>query len=152
MIPPEITSEGVRPTPEVGVTAPGLAETVRLAEQYELIPMATSLPADRDSPVRAFLQLRSPRDAFLLESVEGGERLARYSLIGYDPVRTVTLHADRVVIRDARRGVREELCTDPLAVLARETLSRTVAPLDGVEARFTGGAVGWLAYELATCY
>ena len=134
------------------MTTPDLAETLRLAEQFHLIPISTSLPADADSPVRAFLQLRSPRDAFLLESVEGGEQLARYSMIGYEPVRTVTLHADRAVIRDARRGVREERCDDPLAVLGRETMSRTVAPLDGGEARFSGGAVGWLGYELATCY
>src|SRR5690554_7337982 len=62
-----------------------LTEVIRLAKEHNLIPIARTLMADTETPIRVFQQLyREPR-AFLLESVEGGVKWARYSFIGTDP-------------------------------------------------------------------
>src|SRR5690554_5993309 len=65
--------------------SPELTEVIRLAKEYNLIPIARTLMADTETPIRVFQHLyREPR-AFLLESVEGGVKWARYSFIGTDP-------------------------------------------------------------------
>jgi anthranilate synthase component 1 len=130
---------------------PSLDEVRALARDHDLVPVVSELLADCDTPVSAFLRLRFGEGAFLLESVEGGERLARYSFLGGEPLLTITLDAGVAVIRD-ENGERSEAYTDPLAVVENETRRRSVAPLQGVEARFLGGAIGFLAYEAATCF
>ena len=105
------------------------------------------IAADLDTPVSAYLKLRQFEPRFLLESVEGGERLARYSFLGFGSGPTLELHADRLVV-DGEAGRRPESGSAWLEVL-RETLSRTpeLSPnIDGVP--FSGGLVGASGYDL----
>ena len=101
-----------------------------LAREHALIPVYREVLADMLTPVRAYTLLCPPGEpGFLLESVEGGERLARYSFIGFQP-RALELGDG-----------------NPLAALAAVAAEKT-APVKGVP-RFHGGAVGYLGYETA---
>src|SRR5207248_3229631 len=109
---------------------PGAEEAREYARSYSLVPVHRELLADLLTPVRAY-QLLCPagEPGFLLESVEGGERLARYSFVGYRPQPF-----------DVGAG-------DPLQAL-REVAATSVAPAPGLPG-FIGGAVGYLGYEVA---
>jgi len=100
-----------------------------------LVPVCRDIVADLETPVSAFLKINRDGYSFLLESVEGGERVARYSFIGTDPYRVLT--------------TRGEDGTDPFLSLARELEKYNVVPVDGLP-RFCGGAVGYLSYETVT--
>jgi anthranilate synthase component I len=101
-----------------------------LAKDHALIPVFREVLADMLTPVRAYTLLCPPgTPGFLLESVEGGERLARYSFIGFEP-KPLDL-----------------VPNDPLAAL-RAVAAEVTAPVKGVP-RFHGGAVGYLGYETA---
>jgi anthranilate synthase component I len=109
---------------------PSRDEARALASEYRLIPVYREVLADMLTPVRAYSLLCPPGEpGFLLESVEGGERLARYSFIGAD--------ARQLELGNA----------NPLEALAAVAGEET-APLKGVP-RFHGGAVGYLGYETA---
>ena len=109
---------------------PSEQEAHRLAGEHPLIPLHRDLLADMLTPVRAYSLLCPPGSrGFLLESVEGGERLARYSFIGYRPQPF-----------EVGEG-------DPLPALA-SVAAEKVAPLPGLP-RFKGGVVGFLGYETA---
>jgi anthranilate synthase component 1 len=109
---------------------PTREEARALAERHALIPVYREVLADMLTPVRAYTLLCPPgTPGFLLESVEGGERLARYSFIGSEP-KALELDID-----------------DPLAAL-RAVAAESTAPVKGVP-RFHGGAVGYLGYETA---
>ncbi|MBL7165997.1 MAG: anthranilate synthase component I [Dehalococcoidales bacterium] len=100
-----------------------------------LVPVCREIVADLETPVSAFLKINRDGYSFLLESVEGGERVARYSFIGTDPYRVLT--------------TRGEDGTDPLLPLAGELEKYKVVPVNGLP-RFCGGAVGYLSYETVT--
>ncbi|HET6309936.1 MAG TPA: anthranilate synthase component I [Candidatus Nitrosotalea sp.] len=109
---------------------PTREEARALARDHALIPVYREVLADMLTPVRAYTLLCPPgTPGFLLESVEGGERLARYSFIGSEP-KPLELDID-----------------DPLAAL-RAVAAESTAPVKGVP-RFHGGAVGYLGYETA---
>ena len=116
----------------------------RLSDKGGWVPVYRELPGDLLTPVSAFLALSSrSRRAFLLESVIGGERLARYSFIGRDPVDTVEARADGVVsLRDGRV---ERMPGDLLGAV-RARLGPVAVEVPGLP-RFTGGAVGYLTYD-----
>ena len=104
------------------------------------------LPADLETPVSVYLKLTdgATRQGFLLESVEGGMRIARYSFIGSDPLYSITLRDGRI------EGLGDESFPDsyddPLDSLGA-ILSRFASEDQGDLPRFTGGAVGYLGYE-----
>ena len=118
---------------------PTLDQTRALATQGNLAPVYREVPADLETPVSAFLKVARGRHSFLLESVEGGERLARYSFIGTEPYR---------VLRSGSNAARNEEPGDPLAQIEQELSRFKVAPVEGLP-RFHGGAVGYLGYEVA---
>ena len=64
---------------------PSLKEFLKLTDYYNVIPVYKEIPADLDTPVSSFLKLQKDDYAFLLESVEGGENVARYSFLGTKP-------------------------------------------------------------------
>ncbi|HEY6378891.1 MAG TPA: anthranilate synthase component I [Candidatus Dormibacteraeota bacterium] len=131
---------------------PSLDAVRALAREHELVPVVAELLADCDTPVSAFLRLGVARGAFLLESVEGGERLARYSFIGAEPMATLTLNRGVATTAHADGGAFDRPYTDPLAVLEEEVSRWRVAPLEAFDAPLLGGAVGFLSYEAATCF
>jgi anthranilate synthase component 1 len=120
---------------------PTFAELQALAAEHErgLAPISVELLADTLTPVSVFMLLTAGVDgpAFLLESVEGGEQMGRYSFIGVEPSDGVALRADR---------------GDPLEQIGK--LANSDEPYIATHnlPRFTGGAVGWLGWEAATAF
>ena len=113
---------------------PTIEEVKNLAREGDLIPIWKEVPADLETPTSAFLKISKSQYCFLLESIEGGERLARYSFIGSGPYKVVTFNKD-----DAG---------DPLEAIARELKRYRPVNIPGLP-RFSGGAVGYLSYEVA---
>lgn len=121
-----------------------------------LSPVWREVAADLDTPVSAYLKLASGRYGYLLESVEGGERLARYSFVGADPYLVVRVRngvATHRWLAGPRAGtVQRAPCADPLVAVRAELERRPVAPSPPGLPRFLGGAVGYLSYEVAARY
>lgn len=107
------------------------------AQGYNLIPIYREVQADLETPVSAFLKIARGPYSFLLESVEGGERQARYTFMGTEPYR---------ILRTGPGTDEGEI--DPLTRIESELGSYAVGSLPGLP-RFTGGAIGYLAYECA---
>ena len=118
------------------------------AKRGNVVAVVRRVLADLQTPVGAFLRVASgARYAFLLESIEGGERVARYTFLGANPEMVVRgVGNDTVIERDSGREVRQGVrATD----FAREHFrDRELARRSGL-APFAGGAVGYLAYEAA---
>lgn len=106
------------------------------------------VPADLETPVSLYLKLRGQGASFLLESVEGGERIARYSFIGIQPRAEYILRDGQVEINAGgeRRLVTLEPGCDPTRFLQEELARFPVERLPGAP-RFTGGLIGYLGYE-----
>jgi anthranilate synthase component I len=116
----------------------------RLSAAGGSVPVYREIPGDLQTPVSAFLAIGAGRErAFLLESVIGGERLARYSFLGREPEVMLSAGKDGVVVRDAA-GTRVE--DGGLLSVLRAQLGPPAAEIAGLP-RFTGGAVGYLAYD-----
>ena len=113
---------------------PTLEEIKKLKGRGNLVAVSRELMADLETPVSAFLKIQRGGSSFLLESVEGGQRMARYSFIGTEP--------SRVIIADATSQ------TDPLVIVEQALKDRHIVPQPGLP-RFSGGAVGYLSYEAA---
>lgn len=113
---------------------PTLEEIKKLKGRGNLAAVSRKLMADLETPVSAFLKIQRGGPSFLLESVEGGQRMARYSFIGTEP--------RRVIITDATSQ------TDPLVIVEQALKDRHIVPQPGLP-RFSGGAVGYLSYEAA---
>ena len=125
---------------------PGCDEIVKLASEYSTIPVCREIYADMTTPIALLrrLQARSKR-FFLLESVEGGEKWARYSFLGYDPILRATCKNGTVKFEGVQN--RTVQTDKPLDVL-REVLAGYRAPrIEGLPP-FTGGFVGYFAYAM----
>ena len=122
-----------------------------LAREGNLIPVYREILADLDTPVSAFLKLDDVGDAFLLESVEGGEKWARYSFLGTAPSRVLIARGDTV--QDGPPGGPFATRTTADALGEARTLLATYrpVPLPGLP-RFTGGLVGFLGYDLVRSF
>ena len=103
-----------------------------VAADYNVIPVTETFIADTETPVSAFLKLRGSGPSFLLESAEQGQRVGRWSFIGYKP----------------RKVVRWSLADggDPYALAAAEIAQYRQAPTEE-PIPFTGGAVGFFGYD-----
>ena len=110
---------------------PSKAEFVKLAQQGNLIPVYAEVLADAETPVSAYQKLQKTGPSFLLESVEGGENIGRYSFLGANP---------RTVIRVAKGDA------DALRSVEAEMAKFRPVTVPGLP-RFIGGAVGFLGYE-----
>jgi anthranilate synthase component 1 len=113
-----------------------------------LIPVVRRVPADTETPVSTYLKLARGPWSFLFESVEGGTRWSRYSLVGFDPFLIIKIEGDRAVIRT---GTGQELSDDPIAAL-RRILDVYEMPRFPELARLTGGLVGYLGYGAARLF
>ncbi len=120
---------------------PGPARYESLLRQGNLVPISCEVVADLETPISAFLKLRDLPRAFLLESVEGGERLARYSFLGASPRLVVTYQGGQV-------RVGERVQPGPLLPSLRELLQPYRPVRDPDLPRFFGGLVGYLGYDL----
>jgi len=125
---------------------PSREEFCSLSRSYNLIPVYREIIADTDTPVSCLAKLGLGPVAFLLESVEGGERLGRYSFLGSSALCTFRTFGNRVdlVFPDGRRV--QERVDDPLARLQQLLAAYRPAPVPGLP-RFYGGAVGYVGYD-----
>jgi anthranilate synthase component 1 len=125
---------------------PSLNEFRKLAKTGNLIPVYVDLTADFETPVSVYTKLRARGPAYLLESIEGGSQLYRYSFIGGQPIAELRADASGVTWQEGNRKESHPANTDPLALL-REKMSRyRPVEVNGMP-RFLGGAVGYLGYE-----
>ena len=118
-----------------------------LAREASPVPVSREVLADLDTPVSAFLKLARDRHAFLLESVEGGERWARYSFLGFADGRRIVAHPDRVEVLEGDAVLRTLEGGDPTRVLREEMEGHRAVELPGLP-RFYGGWVGYLSYDV----
>jgi anthranilate synthase component I len=131
---------------------------LKLAEQGNLIPVTRRLLADFETPLSAYRKIRGQGESFLLESVEGGEHVGRYSFVGCNPRAVIRQMGNRVEVLEGGRLVGEftisreptaepEKCVkDGLEVVER-VMSRFRPVAGRGLPRFTGGAVGFIGYE-----
>ena len=138
--------------------SPTLEEFTQLATQGNLVPVARRLLADVETPLSAYRKIRGQGESFLLESVEGGEHLGRYSFVGCNPRAVIRQSGATVeVIENGRvtesftvssQAVPGDAKTvkDGLVVIEHVLGKFRPVPVPGLP-RFTGGAVGYLGYE-----
>ncbi|MBP2686946.1 MAG: anthranilate synthase component [Deltaproteobacteria bacterium] len=127
---------------------PDRSEFLRQAEEGALIPVFREFHADLETPVSAYLKIsaRFPTDHFLLESVEGGEKWARYSFIGFDPHLRFRADAKGITVRQGGETRKLPVAGDPLDVLAGILKAIRYRPAPGLP-RLSGGAVGYIGYD-----
>jgi anthranilate synthase component 1 len=113
-----------------------------------LIPVYKEIMADMETPLSAFLKLEGGKYAFLLESVEGGEKVGRYSFLGTNPRKVFSAKGRRVTVEEEADRLTFESASDPLDDLARMLGEYRPVPVQGLP-RFAGGAVGYVAYDAA---
>jgi len=122
-------------------------EFLRLAaEGYNRIPLSCEALADFDTPLSIYLKLSDAPNSYLLESVQGGEKWGRYSIIGL-PARTVLrVHGYTASISVEGTEVERHACEDPLAFVEDFKARYRVPDLPGLP-RFNGGLVGYFGYD-----
>jgi anthranilate synthase component 1 len=104
------------------------------------------ISADLETPISVYMKLRGEGASFLLESVEGGERIARYSFIGVKPRAQYIIRGDEIEVKDANGSRITQYDGDPTYFL-QEELSRFNFKAQASMPRFIGGLVGYLGYE-----
>ena len=125
-------------------------EFVDLAKRATFVPVCKELVADLLTPVSAFLKIAEHSDyAFLLESVEGGEHVGRYSFLGKDPF--LILRGKNGETEIDRAGVTSR-AERPFVDTLRDLMNSFQSPFVPGLPRFTGGAVGYLGYDTATWF
>ena len=137
---------GERSAGDLAMYKPTLDQVRAVAGQGNLIPIYRELPADLETPVSVYLKLRDNSPSFLLESVEKGEQLGRYSFIGVQA--PISLTRGRQVMIEGVGGAVLEVreADDPLDVVKEVLAQRLPINVPGLP-RFIGGAVGYLAYD-----
>jgi anthranilate synthase component 1 len=122
-----------------------LTEAKEFGRLGNVIPVFEKIPADLDTPVSAFIKLAThKKQCFLLESIEGGEKLARYSFLGFDPF--MIIESDGVVVTTVSGRKKVKVRVSPLEFI--KELFQKFKPVSVKDLpRFTGGAVGYFAYD-----
>ncbi|MGR3310335.1 MAG: anthranilate synthase component I [Candidatus Brocadiales bacterium] len=124
---------------------PSFDEFKSLANQGNLIPVYRQLFADTLTPVSAFQKISDTDYAFLLESAAGGEKIARYSFLGYNPFSSIRCQKNKVeIIKEGQ--INSFNSKDPIDVLEKEIKRFSPVKLDGLP-YFTSGAVGYVSYD-----
>ncbi|NOJ69033.1 anthranilate synthase component I [Paenibacillus alvei] len=128
---------------------PQLDEVIRLSQQYNVIPVAETMMADTETPIRLFQRLRNEPYAFLLESVEGGVQWARYSFIGTDPF--LLLQGKNGRLRLIEHGHITEVRERPIEMMKKLMYKYRSPAIEGLPP-MTGGAIGCFGYDLVQQY
>ena len=125
---------------------PSAREFLKLSRKHSLVPVYRTVTADLETPVSAFLRIASEEpEAFLLESVEGGEHVGRYTFIGIQPYKKMVARGTRITVREGRRE--STFDGDIFEELKKALSGHTPARLPGLPP-FTAGAVGFFAYDV----
>jgi anthranilate synthase component 1 len=125
-------------------------EFVDLARRGTFVPIVKEIIADLLTPVSAFLKIAEHSDyAFLFESVEGGEHVARYSFLGKDPFLVLRQRRGRTVIDRAGETTESD---EPFVAAVRRLMAEYRSPFVPGLPRFTGGAVGYISYDASPIF
>jgi anthranilate synthase component 1 len=116
------------------------------AQGYNRIPLVLETFADLDTPLSLYLKLANQPYSYLLESVQGGERFGRYSIIGLPAKTRIVAHGMDVQVWQGDRVVESESNTNPLDFVKRYQARFKTPPYAGLP-RFTGGLAGYFGYE-----
>src|SRR4051794_20428994 len=154
-----VFDSGEQPVPNLTEEPLSRGEAGRLAAEYDTVLLRATREADLETPIGAFLALDDGTPAYLLESVEGGERLGRYSFLGILPRRLLEVRDGKAITRSRPVGLEHaselvgevQPAVDPLEALRRFMPRRRVAPLADLP-RFSGGAVGILGYDSVSSF
>src|SRR5713101_2855619 len=130
-----------------GGYVPDFKEFCALAKQGNLIPVSREVLADFETPVSALAKIDRRPCAYLLESVEGGEKWARYSFLGSGSPTLIQGNDREVIVSNGRRRRRIPVKTDVLACLRDVMAEYRPVKVPGLP-RFCGGAVGYLSYDM----
>ncbi|WP_414040654.1 anthranilate synthase component I [Acidithiobacillus sp. M4-SHS-6] len=119
------------------------------AQGYNRIPLTREVLADLDTPLSAYLKLVDGPYAYLLESVQGGEKWGRYSIIGLPARQIIRVHHGRVTVHVDGAQAEQAQPQDPLLWISAFRERFRVAPLEEVvDDRFSGGLVGYFGYDI----
>jgi len=122
-----------------------IKEIKELANKYTAIPVYRRLMADVLTPVSLYLRLRQDAQyPFLLESVEGGEQVARYSFLGRNPYQVLQYDGEQVTLD---KGDRQEVLDQPYFEALKDLTTQHTEPKLPNLPRLTGGAVGFSSYD-----
>ena len=116
------------------------------ADGHTLIPVVREVLSDLDTPLSVYLKLVDGPHAYLFESVEGGERFGRYSIIGLPARMVYEVRGHTLQVRDHGEVVETRELDDPLAEVERLRAAHKVPKIEGLPG-FNGGLVGWFGFE-----
>ena len=125
-----------------------IAERTHACAAEVVRPVVREMPADVDTPISVYLKLRGLGPSFLLESVEGGEHLARYSMIGAQPRAILRSWPGRIVLEEEGRWREVPAGEGDVLDVLREAMPCYAGAPDPSLPRFSGGAVGYMGYDL----
>jgi len=129
-----------------GAATPSAREFAALARRHTLVPVYRTVTADLETPVSAFLRIAQDQpEAFLFESVEGGEHVGRYTFIGIQPYRKIVARGTSISLEEGR--TRKTFQGDIFAELKQALSGHSPARLPGLPP-FTAGAVGFFSYDV----
>lgn len=129
-----------------GTSLPSARDFLKLSRTHTLVPVYRTVTADLETPVSAFLRIAAEEpEAFLLESVEGGEHVGRYTFIGIQPYKKMVARDREITVQEGRR--KQSFTGDIFDELKRALSGHTPARLAGLPP-FTAGAVGFFAYDV----
>lgn len=132
--------------PSAATSLPSERDFLKLARTHTLVPVYRTVAADLETPVSAFLRIAATEpEAFLLESVEGGEHVGRYTFIGIQPYKKMTSRGSEITVEE--RGKSSTFTGDIFAELKQALSGHKPARLSGLPP-FTAGAVGFFAYDV----
>jgi anthranilate synthase component I len=115
-------------------------------EGHTRIPVVREVLSDLDTPLSVYLKLADGANTYLFESVEGGERFGRYSIIGLPARRTYAFCGHTLTVSDFGETVETREVADPFAEVERLRTEHSVPVVDGLPG-FSGGLVGWFGFE-----
>jgi anthranilate synthase component I len=125
---------------------PSKMDFAKLAKKGNVIPVYREISADFDTPLSAFLKIDDKRHSFLLESVEGGEKIGRYSFLGSDPCTVIESKGHKVRITHRKNSIKSD-DANPLDVIASFMKQFKFVEVSGLP-RFCGGLVGYIGYDI----
>jgi len=128
---------------------PSKSEFLKLSKHYNLIPVSLDLPCDLDTPISLFYKVFKDEYSFLLESVEGAEKWARYSFIGIEPFLIFRSKGKKInIIEKDKGGFSNKIFESENAFLElKKLINQFKTPVFKDLPRFSGGAVGFVSYE-----
>ncbi len=143
----QVVEISIFPRDRFDMYLPSRQEFLALADQGNLIPVYREILADMETPVSAFRKIDDGQTAFLLESIEGGEKWARYSFLGSGPARIFRCRERYFEVVHNDRLEQSGETDDPIAKLQELLSAYQPVEVEGLP-RFFGGAVGYLGYDM----